>query len=130
MQAALVKDFMARDLVTVTPETDIHRAIAILLKRKISGMPVVDTEGVLVGVLSKKDCLRVAFSASYHKEKGGPVSEYMSQEVQTVAADADVVEVAEMFLKGHYRRFPVLANDRLVGQISRHDVLRALAELW
>jgi CBS domain-containing protein len=130
MQSATVKDFMATDLVTVTPETDIHRAVKILLERRISGAPVIDERGDLVGVLSKKDCLKVAFSAGYHQEWGGKVSEYMSRPVQTVEADADIVEVAELFLKSQYRRFPVMANNRLVGQISRHDILLALEELW
>ena len=101
-----------------------------LLDKSLSGAPVVDGEGNLVGVLSKKDCLKVAFSASYHKDWGGPVSDYMNRDVQTVEADTDIVEVAEIFLKGPYRRFPVMENGRLVGQISRHDVLRALDELW
>ncbi len=121
---------MATDLITVTPDMDIHRAIKLLLERRISGAPVVDGRGELVGILSKKDCLEVAFSASYHQEWGGAVSEYMSHDVQTVEAGTDIVEVAELFRKGRYRRFPVMSNNRLVGQISRHDILRALEELW
>ncbi len=121
---------MAIKLMTLTPETDIHQAMRLLLDNRLSGAPVVDGEGKLVGVLSKKDCLKVAFSASYHKDWGGPVSNYMKRDVQTVEADMDIVAVAEIFLKGPYRRFPVMENGRLVGQISRHDVLRALDELW
>ncbi|MDH3582011.1 MAG: CBS domain-containing protein [Hyphomicrobiales bacterium] len=124
------RDFMATKLMTLTPETDIHQAMRLLLDNRLSGAPVVNGEGKLVGVLSKKDCLKVAFSASYHKEWGGPVANYMSRDVQTVEADTDIVEVAEIFLRGPYRRFPVMENGRLVGQISRHDVLRALDELW
>lgn len=124
------RDFMATKLMTLTPETDIHQAMRLLLDNRLSGAPVVNGEGKLVGVLSKKDCLKVAFSASYHKEWGGPVANYMSRDVQTVEADTDIVEVAEIFLKGPYRRFPVMENGHLVGQISRHDVLRALDELW
>jgi hypothetical protein len=77
-----------------------------------------------------KDCLKIAFSASYHQEWAGPVSEYMSAEVQTIESDTDIVEAAEIFLKNRYRRFPVVTNGRLVGMISRYDVLRALEELW
>lgn len=121
---------MATKLMTLMPGTDIHQAMRLLLDNRLSGAPVVDGEGNLVGVLSKKDCLKVAFSASYHKDWGGAVSDYMNRDVQTVEADTDIVEVAEIFLKGPYRRFPVMENGRLVGQISRHDVLRALDELW
>lgn len=124
------RDYMSTKLVTLAPETGIHRAMKILLKNRISGAPVLDESGQLVGILSKKDCLKVAFNASYHKEWGGHVSDYMSRNVKTIDAGTDIVEVAQIFLKGPYRRFPVMSNDRLVGQISRHDVLRALDDLW
>ncbi len=124
------RDFMTTDLVTVTPEQDIHRAIKVLLERQISGAPVVDSHGRLVGILSMKDCLKVAFAASYHQEWGGRVSEFMSPEVITIEADTDIVEVTQIFLRSRFRRYPVMADGRLVGVLSRYDVLRALEELW
>lgn len=127
---ATVRDYMATNVVTFTPDTDIHRAIRVLLKRHLSGAPVLDADGRLVGMLSKKDCLRVAFSASYHGAWAGRVAEYMRTEVETVPPDMDVVAAAELFLERAYRRFPVVDGDRLVGLISRHDVLKALADLW
>jgi len=124
------RDFMTTDPVTVTPEQDIHRAIKVLLQRQISGAPVVDSRGRLVGILSMRDCLKVAFAASYHREWGGRVSEFMSPEVKTIDADTDMVEVTQIFLKSRFRRYPVVADGRLVGVLSRYDVLRALEELW
>jgi len=124
------RDYMSTDLVAFTPDTDIHRAIGMLLKNRFSGAPVVDEQGRLVGILSSKDCLRVAFSASYHKEPGGTVSDYMSREVKTVDAAADIVKVAEMFVKGPYRRFPVMENGRMVGLLNRRDILKAIEDLW
>ncbi|MDH3475325.1 MAG: CBS domain-containing protein [Rhodospirillales bacterium] len=129
-RSATAADYMSSKLITLAPDMDIHGAMRVLLSNRISGAPVIDAEGNLVGILSKKDCLKVAFDASYHKEWGGRVAEFMSREVQTVEAEMDVVEVAERFLKGPFRRFPVMSGSRLVGQISRHDVLRALDELW
>ena len=129
-ESRTARDYMATKLMTLMPGMDIHQAMRLLLDNRLSGAPVVDGEGNLMGVLSKKDCLKVAFSASYHKDWGGAVSDYMNRNVQTVEADTDIVEVAEIFLIGPYRRFPVMENGRLVGQISRHDVLRALDELW
>jgi CBS domain-containing protein len=124
------RDYMSAKVITFTPDMDIHRAVKLLLKHGISGAPVLDSADNLVGILSKKDCLKVAFSASYHRDWGGRVSEYMSRNVETVDVDIDILGVAERFLKGPYRRFPVLANNRVVGVISRHDVLRALEDLW
>ncbi len=129
-RSATARDYMAAKLITLAPDMDIHLAIKTLLDKRISGAPVVDERGDLVGVLSKKDCFKVAFSASYHKDWGGRVSDYMTAEVQTIDADTDIVAVAELFLKSPFRRYPVMSDERLVGQISRHDVLKALEDLW
>ncbi|MDH3236077.1 MAG: CBS domain-containing protein [Alphaproteobacteria bacterium] len=126
----IVADYMATDLVTLPPEMEINRATAILLEKGYSGAPVVDGAMKLVGVLSKKDCLRAALNASYYQEWGGSVADYMSADVETLDADLDLVQAAERFLESNYRRFPVMRGGRLVGQISRADLLRAIAEQW
>ena len=121
-----VSDIMATRLVTFTPDMNIHEAIRILLEKRFSGAPVVDADGTLVGMLSKKDCLKITFSTRYHDDWGGPVSDFMSSPVKTLDADLDLVSAAQFFLESHYRRFPVLSEGRLVGQISRYDILKAL----
>ncbi len=126
----IVADYMATDLVTLSPEMEINRATAILLEKHYSGAPVIDGAMKLVGVLSKKDCLRAALNASYHQEWGGSVANYMSADVETLDADLDLVQAADRFLKSNYRRFPVMREGRLVGQISRADLLKAIAEQW
>ena len=123
-----VRDIMARDLVTFTPETLIHRAIQILLTQRISGAPVVAENGTLVGMLSKKDCLKVVLSSSYHQDWGGTVADFMSTEIETIEGDLDLVGAARHFLGSHYRRFPIIEDGRLVGQVSRADLLKALIE--
>lgn len=125
-----VADCMARRLVTFTPEMEIMTAMKVLLKKRISGAPVVDADGHLVGVLSKKDCLRVVFTASYHKEWGGSVGDYMTREVETMDADTDLISAAKKFVEGSYRRYPVMSGGRLVGQVSRYDILEALLREW
>jgi CBS domain-containing protein len=129
-QLGSVNDYMSTELVIFTPDMDIHRAIKLLLEKRISGAPVLDDRGELVGMLTKKDCLKIAFSASYHQEWGGKVSDFMSREVDSVPAGTDIVEIAERFLNSRFHRFPVTQDDRLVGIISRHDVLRSLEDLW
>ncbi len=126
----IIADYMATDLVTLPPEMEINRATAILLEKGYSGAPVVNGARKLVGVLSKKDCLRAALNASYYQEWGGSVADYMSSDVETLDADIDLVPAAERFLESNYRRFPVMREGRLVGQISRADLLRAISEQW
>ncbi len=128
-KSVVVKDYMARTLVTFKRDTDVLDAVHLLVKNRIAGAPVVDDSGNLIGMLSELDCLKVALHAGYHGDWGGPVSEYMSDGVETVDAEMSIVDLAQVFLDSKYRRFPVVAKNRLVGQISRRDVLRALEYL-
>lgn len=125
-----VRDFMTRKLVTLTPTTEINRAMHILLDERISGAPVLDEHGWLVGVLSKKDCLKAALHAAYWRDWGETVADYMCKDVKTLTADMDIVAAAEAFLASPFRRFPVMEEGRLVGQVSRADILRALSQQW
>ncbi len=124
------RDYMSADPITLAPETDIHRAMRTLVESRISGAPVVAARGFHDRPPTEKDCFSFMFAATYHREQGGWVSEFMSREVETIEAETDIVEVAQVFLKSRYRRFPVMEDGRLVGIISRRDVLRAFQELW
>ena len=126
IKSGVVKDYMARTLVTFKPDTSVLDAVHVLVKNRIAGAPVVDDEGNLIGMLSELDCMKVALQAGYHSAYGGPVRDYMSEGVQTVNIDMSIVDLAQVFIDTKYRRFPVTDNNRLVGQISRRDVLRAL----
>ena len=125
-KSVLVKDYMARTIVTFKPDTDVLEAIHVLVKNRIAGAPVVDDEGNLIGMLSEYDCMKVALDAGYHGNWGGPVRDFMNVGAQTVDADMSIVDLAQVFIKKKLRRFPVMQGTHLVGQISRRDVLRAL----
>ena len=125
-----LREIMARDLILFRPDMDVLHAMEMLLKHRISGACVVDQSGALVGVLSKKDYLRAALHAAYHQDMGSAVAGYMSTAVETLDPGLDLVAVAERFLSSNYRRFPVLEDGRLIGQVSRADVLKALTESW
>jgi len=126
---SLVKDYMARTLVTFKPNMDVLDAVHTLLKHRIAGAPVLDDAGNIVGMLSELDCMRVVLHAGYHSQMGGPVADYMSSNVKTVNAAMSIFDLAQLFIDSPYRRFPVTDQNRLVGQISRRDVLRALQNL-
>ena len=124
----VIDDYMARNLHTFSPDENIHTAVTVLLEHRLSGGPVIDDTGKLVGILSKKDCLKVVYTASYHQDWGGRVDEFMHHEVHTMASGTDIVTAADLFVSSGFRRYPVLKGETLVGQISRHDVLWALYE--
>jgi len=129
LAAAKVRDCMTASLVTFTPEMGVMEAIRVLLEKRISGAPVVDSHGHLAGMLSEKDCLRVAREVGYHRGWGGRGDEYMTRKAETVDADMYVVDVAKLFIEDNFRRYPVVSHGRLVGQISRRDVLKAIERL-
>jgi CBS domain-containing protein len=116
---------MATRLVTFHEKDNVVAAMAVLLDKKISGAPVVDDDGNLVGVLSEVDLMPIVIQDSYYDESVGIVGDYMKHPVDTVTPDMDIYSLAERFNTEHRRRYPVLQNGKLVGQISRRDVLRA-----
>ena len=126
LKSIKVRDYMTRHLVTFRSDTDLFLAIDRLLEHRISGAPVVDSQGHLIGMISDDDCLRGILSGAYYEEVGGSVSGYMSAQVETISPEADIIEVCQRFLCDTRRRFPVVEEGVLVGQISRRDVLRAV----
>ena len=127
-----VANYMTTELVTFRPNQDINEAIGAMLERKISGAPVLDDSGTLVGILSEKDCLKVLIDDAYHNQfhTENKVSDYMSSDVETVSIESSVVDVANMFNNRRFRRFPVVdAEGKIKGQISRRDILKAAQKL-
>ena len=125
-----VKDYMAVNKCTFTPDMDILRAIHKMLESRISGAPVIDEHGNMIGFLSEKDCMQVALNAAYQQDgAAGRVSEFMTPSIDTIDVETPIIDVAERFLTGSYKRFPVVMDNRLVGTITRQNVLRALEYL-
>ncbi len=125
MRSTNICDFMVRDVHIVDPEMDIYDAVDFLLEKKISGAPVIEA-GRLVGLVSEKDCLRLLATGENHEHAQGCVRDFMTTSVETIPPDMDVHFAAGLFLARPFRRFPVVEHDRLVGQISRRDILRAI----
>lgn len=123
-----VRDYMRGELITLSPETNVYTAIDMLVTNRISGAPVVDAQGNLVGVLTESDCLRGILNETYFEETCGTVRSLMSEVVETIDADADILKAAAHFVERGRRRLPVTEQGRLVGQISRRDLLRALKD--
>lgn len=126
-----VARYMARNLISFRPDQPIVEAIDIMLTERISGGPVLNEDGELIGMLSEKDCLKIIVDRAYHNQPNqkNEVKDYMSTVVATIDIDKDVVDVANMFLSTNYRRFPVVENGVLKGQVSRRDIMKAVREL-
>ena len=129
LKALRVREFMAKRVMTFTADVLISDAVQTLVRYKYTGAPVVDNDGRLIGMLSEKDCLRVAVLAKDHGAGEALVGDYMTRDVETVEPETDLLDVAEGFMQAPFKRFPVVADGLLVGQISRFDVLRAIDHL-
>ena len=125
-RSMLVKDHMVTNVITLDPDMEILSATQVLIRHDISGAPVLDKHGRLIGMLTERDCMRVTLHAGYHGSPGGLVRDYMSPAPISVSPEDTILEVAERFINERYRRYPVLDGGRLVGVISRREVMRAM----
>lgn len=121
-----VRDFMVPKPVVFTRDMGLLDAVSVLVDKRISGAPVVDERGNLVGILTERDFLKAVVVAGYHGEHGGRVADFMSREVEVVHANDSLLDVATRFVQTKYRRFPVIEDNRIVGMVARRDVLRAV----
>lgn len=130
LRSVFVKDHMTKNPLTLAPDMEIRKAIHLLIEKDVSGAPVLDTHGCLVGVLTERDCIRVAMQAAYHGEPAGLVKDYMSEDPQWIGPEQSVLTVADLFINGRFHRYPVVDNGRLVGVISRRDVMQAVGKYY
>ncbi|MEM8593596.1 MAG: CBS domain-containing protein [Pseudomonadota bacterium] len=123
-----VNDYMRQDLVTLSIDMDISKAIESFVDSKISGAPVIDEHGMLIGMLSEADCIKAYISCVYNSSGSGcgHVAEFMSTQLHTLTPSADLIEAANLFMQHNLRRIPVVSYGRLVGQLSRHNLLKAI----
>lgn len=126
------RDLMTRTLVTLRPDDTIAEAIRVLVTHEISGAPVVDGGGRLVGLLSEHDCLRVIAYGDYTAEDLGMedrVSSIMTTPAFVIDPHVGIYSIAHLFLKHRIRRIPVVEDGRLVGLVARRDALRGIQTL-
>ena len=126
----LARDIMVSRLVTLKPDRDVFDAIGHLLKHRISGAPVVDEQRNFLGVFSERYCMSVVIESAHEQLPTAKVSAFMNTDVgRAIPEDTTLLDIAQIFLYTHYRRLPVLRDGKLVGQICRRDVLRVAHKL-
>lgn len=129
--ALKVRDYMTTKLITFRPEQSVQEVVESLIKYKISGGPVVNDRNELVGIISEGDCLKQLSESRYYNMplEHDNVEKRMAKDVETIDGNMDVFDAANKFLNSKLRRFPIVENGKLVGQISQKDILKAALHL-
>lgn len=124
----VARDIMVTKLITLRPDMDVFEAIDLLLKHRISGAPVIDENQMLVGIFSEKNCMSVLVEGAYSQLPSTAIKEFMSTDIYTISEETDMLTIAQTFRSKPYRRLPVLRDGKLVGQVSRRDLLKSVNE--
>ena len=122
-----VSDFMTTKLITFRPEQSVEDVIDSLINNKISGGPVVNDKNELVGIISEGDCIKHISESRYYNMplEDDKIENRMVKNVETIDGNMNIFDAANKFLKDKRRRFPIVEDGKLVGQISQKDILKA-----
>jgi CBS-domain-containing membrane protein len=117
----LARDIMTSRVVTIRPEAGVHEAARLLAEHNISGVPVVDAAGAMVGLVTEADLIG---------KPGETVGDIMSRRVMSVGEGTPVDEIAQLLTSNHYKRVPIVRGDKVVGVVSRADIVKMMASRW
>ncbi|MDG1037325.1 MAG: CBS domain-containing protein [Polaribacter sp.] len=124
----LVSDYMTKKFITFKADDSLDHVISLLIKYKISGGPVINDKNELIGIISETDCIKHISESKYYNmpsDRNNTVGKYMVTDVDTIDKNMNIFDAAFKFLSSRRRRFPVLENGKLIGQLSQKDVLKA-----
>lgn len=127
----LVEDYMSQSLITFKKDQFVVDVMEALIKHKISGAPVVDDHNRLLGIISDGDCMKQISESRYYNMPIGEmhIEKFMETDVPTIDQKVNIFDCASLFYKHNCRRFPIVENGKLIGMISRKDVLCAALKL-
>lgn len=120
------EEMMTKNVITISLDATLKDAIELLLCEKISGMPVIDADGKMIGIISEKDILNFAFSGNLNNTK---VSEAMTKNVKSFPPDTNVDLIALDISHHQFRRVPIVEEGKVVGIVSRRDIIRVSLSL-
>lgn len=124
-----VRNYMSRRFATLREGQTVSEAISMFTERDFFGAAVLDNLGNMVGVLSVTDCIGEAIKEGFDAGSNRRISALMSRDVRSVDVDDNILDVAKMFTEEPYRRYPVVDDNRVVGVITRLEVLKALSKI-
>ena len=120
------KTIMKTGLITAKRRTPIYEAIRILVENDGTGLPVVNDDMTLAGIVSEKDMLSLLYN---NEDKPGNVEDFMTEDVVCFDQEDSLVDIAASFIEGHFRRVPIVAEGKLVGVVSRKDIIAYILKL-
>ncbi len=116
---------MTTDVITVGTKTPVYDAVEMLLESGVTGLPVVADDMTLVGVITEKDLLTLLSEAT---DESATVEEFMTRDVVSFETDADLIEICECLIQSNFRRIPIVSQGKLVGVVSRKDIIKYILE--
>ncbi|MFA0086257.1 hypothetical protein BCU70_18935 [Vibrio sp. 10N.286.49.C2] len=128
MESLKVRDYMTQRAVTFTVDMPLSAALDKVMKSNHLGGPVIDENEKVIGFISEQDLLEKLVKVSYHCQDTHTVGDCMYKEVLSVTPDMSIIELADMMKVGKPKVYPVIDRGRLVGMISRRDVLQAIGK--
>lgn len=121
-----VRDLMTRDIVTVRQDTPVYEAMRVLVDNDITGLPVVGDDMTLLGIVTEKDMLRLLYEEHVENQ---PVERFMTRAVVSFGEDDTIIDVCECLINNNFRRVPILSDGKLVGILSRGDIIKYILAL-
>ncbi len=121
------KSIMCEEIISVKKDTHIYDAMRLLLEKKVSGLPVVDKNRNLEGVISEKDMLNLLMEKNVLDKE--TVEDYMSEAVISFAPEDSAIDICELFMKRPIRRVPIVEKGKLVGIVSRRDIIALILKV-
>ena len=123
----IAKDIMTSQVICIHKDTPVFKAINLMVTNSITGIPIIENDSTLVGILSEQDVLRLFHN--YEKEKSKTVSDFMTQPAIHFEEDESVQDICSCMIQNSIRRVPITSSGRVVGVISRSDILKQIMNL-
>jgi CBS domain-containing protein len=121
------KDIMTNNVATAARDTDIYQAVKIMVEKNITGLPVLNDDGSLAGVITEKDALRLLYDIE--NDNQGNVEDYMSKGIVSFNEQDSLIDITDCLIKNNFRRVPIMSKGKLAGIISRKDIIAYILKL-
>jgi CBS domain-containing protein len=120
-----IETIMTTDVITVARHTPITRVLEIMAEHDVTGLPVVNDDMTLVGIISEKDLLTLI---SDHRDNSAKAEDFMTEDIVSFDQDDDLIAICECLTNNHFRRVPIVSQGKLVGIVSRRDIIKYMME--